>query len=122
MGSEQDTFAGFLALVAKSLAEPTPGSAAQAAELHLSRSQLDRLVIAAAGEPPARLHRRILLERAAYRLLVDHDATVLDIAVGAGYSSHEAFTRAFSRRYGATPCESSRAAYPFGGVPPRRAC
>jgi hypothetical protein len=55
-----------------------------------------------AGEPPAAFRRRILLERAAYRLLTT-DRTLLDVAVEAGYGSHEAFTRAFTRAYGVSP-------------------
>jgi hypothetical protein len=55
-----------------------------------------------AGEPPRRFRRRILLERAAYRLLSTR-RTVLDIAVEAGYGSHEAFTRAFTVAYGVSP-------------------
>ena len=51
----------------------------------LSRFHFDRVVAAAAGETPARLRRRVLLERAAYRL-ADHAADVLEIAVEAGYS------------------------------------
>ena len=55
--------------------------------------------------PGSRRHgsaARILLERAAYRMTTT-DATLLDIAVEAGYSSHEAFTRAFRREYGVAP-------------------
>jgi len=59
-------------------------------------------VSAVAGETPARLRRRILLERAAYRLVTSRDA-VLEIALEAGYSSNEAFTRAFQRAYGVGP-------------------
>ena len=57
---------------------------------------------AVAGEPPAAFRRRILLERAAYRMMTT-SAPLLDIAVEAGYGSHEAFTRAFSREYGTPP-------------------
>src|SRR6185312_2374740 len=63
---------------------------------------------AVAGESPARFRRRVLLERGAYRL-VTSDQSVLDVAVEAGYSSHEAFTRAFQRAYG-TPPSAWRAA------------
>src|SRR6478735_1302286 len=115
-----DTFARFLDLVAGALAAPSAGSAEQAASLHVSRSQLDRLVIAAAGEPPARLRRRIMLERAAYRLVVDEDVTVLDVAVEAGYSSHEAFTRAFSRMYGSAPARWRRRPGPIRVDAPSR--
>lgn len=102
MVSGVDTFARFLDELTSSLAAPHVQPDEQADRLYLSRSQLDRVVSAVAGETPVRLRRRILLERAAYRLLTA-DMTVLDVAVEAGYSSHEAFTRAFSRAYGAPP-------------------
>jgi hypothetical protein len=60
------------------------------------------VIRATAGEPPAAFRRRILLERAAFRLATSRDG-VLDAAVDAGYSSNEAFTRAFQRAYGVTP-------------------
>ena len=44
----------------------------------------------------------MLLERAAYRLVTTTDE-VLPVAVDAGYASHEAFTRAFTRAYGQPP-------------------
>jgi AraC family transcriptional regulator len=46
----------------------------------------------------------VLLERAAYRLRTS-EVTILDAAVEAGYSSHEAFTRAFRRANGASPSD-----------------
>jgi AraC family transcriptional regulator len=64
-------------------------------------------VAAVAGEPPHAFRRRILLERAAFRLLTSEDS-VLDVALEAGYASHEAFTRAFRRAYGRTPSEWRR--------------
>ncbi|MEV0004522.1 AraC family transcriptional regulator [Micromonospora sp. NPDC050980] len=84
------------------LDDPSAGPAGLAARAHLSRFHFDRLVAAATGEPPGALRRRLLLERAAHRL-VTSDRTVLDIAVEAGYGSHEAFTRAFQRSYGFVP-------------------
>ena len=60
------------------------------------------MISSVAGEPPQAFRRRILLERAAYRL-VTTTAPVVDVAVEAGYGSHEAFTRAFTRAYGAAP-------------------
>ena len=100
MSSQQDTLAEFVEAVAASLDEPARAGEL-AARVHLSRAQLDRVVSAAAGEPPGRLRRRILLERAAFRLLEGRG--ILDVAVEAGYSSNEAFTRAFHRSYGASP-------------------
>ncbi|MEU8607024.1 helix-turn-helix transcriptional regulator [Actinoplanes sp. NPDC048791] len=97
-----DTFAVFLSGVADCLDDHAVDSDALAGRLHLSRSHLDRLVAAASGETPARFRRRVLLERAAFRLLDTHTG-ILDVAVEAGYGSHEAFTRAFTRAYGQTP-------------------
>jgi AraC-like DNA-binding protein len=102
MGATSDTFARFLEILAGAMDDHQASGDAMAARAHLSRFHFDRLVSAAAGEPPAALRRRILLERAAYRLITtDHD--VLRIAVEAGYASHEAFTRAFTRAYGRSP-------------------
>lgn len=77
---------------------------------------LDRLA-EAAGYSPCHFHRifrglvgestdeyvrRLRLERAAQSLRY-RDQTVLAIALDAGYASHEAFTRAFTRFFGVTP-------------------
>jgi len=102
MAGDADTFARFVDLVSAQLDEQGAHGDELASRLHLSRSQLDRVVKATAGEPAGRFRRRILLERAAYRL-VTGDVGVLDVAVEAGYSSHEAFTGAFRRAYGAAP-------------------
>jgi AraC family transcriptional regulator len=102
-----DTFAAFIDVLAESLDDHDASGDELAARLHLSRFHFDRMISAAAGEPPAALRRRVLLERAAYRL-VTTDRTVLDVAVEAGYSSHEAFTRAFTRAYGTSPTEWRR--------------
>jgi AraC-like DNA-binding protein len=102
MGTTGDTFAAFVTVLAEAMDEHEATGTDLAARLRLSRFHLDRIISAAAGEPPARLRRRVLLERAAWRLLTS-DRTVLDVAVEAGYGSHEAFTRAFARAYGASP-------------------
>jgi AraC-like DNA-binding protein len=102
-----DTLGAFLEVLAEALDDHEAGAEELARRVHLSRYHLDRVIAATAGEPPARLRRRILLERAAYRLATTR-ATILDVAVEAGYSSHEAFTRAFTRAYGATPARWRR--------------
>jgi AraC family transcriptional regulator len=98
-----DAMARILDLAQAGLEDPSLGADELAARAYLSRFHFDRLVSASAGEPPGALRRRVLLERAAYRLTSWPDRTVLDIAVEAGYGSHEAFTRAFAKAYGATP-------------------
>lgn len=94
-----DTFARFVDALAGSLDDP----ASMALErLHLSRFHAGRIVSAAAGEAPEALRRRVLLERAAHRLRTSDD-DVLPVALDAGYTSHEAFTRAFQRAFGEPP-------------------
>jgi AraC family transcriptional regulator len=56
------------------------------------------------GETPLQLHRRLRLERAAWRLAERQD-TVLRIALDAGYDTHESFTRAFREAFGRSPSE-----------------
>ncbi len=67
-----------------------------------SRFHFDRVVAAAVGETPTAFRRRLLLERAAWRLAVEQ-VRVTDAAFDAGYTAPEAFTRAFVRAFDATP-------------------
>ena len=84
--------------------DPAAG-AELARRAHLSRFHFDRVSAAILGESPAAFRRRLLLERAAYELTRGTPAT--EAAFGAGYSSLEAFTRAFSRAYGVAPSRFS---------------
>ena len=97
-----DHFRGFVAVLAQALDDHEASGADLAGRLYLSLFHLDRIVSSVAGEPPNRFRRRVLLERAAYRLLTT-ELPILEVAVEAGYGSHEAFTRAFTRAYGASP-------------------
>lgn len=102
MTAPSDTFAAFVGVLSDALDDHEVTATDLAARVQLSRFHFDRVIAATAGESPARFRRRILLERAAFRL-VTGDASILEIAVEAGYSSHEAFTRAFARAYGVPP-------------------
>jgi AraC-like DNA-binding protein len=102
MSTRTDTFVGFVDALARHLDDHDARGEDLAARAYLSRFHFDRVVAAASGETPARFRRRVLLERAAYRLATS-DTGVLDVAVEAGYSSNEAFTRAFHRAYGLAP-------------------
>ncbi len=82
--SSADVFATFVDVVAESLDDPDTTGADLARRAYLSRFHFDRIVTAVAGESPAAFRRRVLLERAAYRLVSGADG-VLDIAVEAGY-------------------------------------
>lgn len=100
--STTDLFGAFVESLASHLDEHDADGDDLAARMYLSRSHFDRVVSATSGESPGRFRRRVLLERAAFRLRTTGTG-VLDIAVEAGYSSHEAFTRAFARAYGSAP-------------------
>jgi AraC family transcriptional regulator len=89
-------------LVEQSLDEPGLDAGELASRACLSRFHFDRLASAALGEPPGAFRRRLLLERAAYRL-VSTTETVIQIGAEAAYTSPDAFTRAFLRAYGITP-------------------
>src|SRR2546425_5917080 len=107
MNAATDTFAAFVDVLAEALDQHEVSAEDLADRVHLSRFHFDRVIAATAGEPPTALRRRVLLERAAHRLLTS-DRTVLDVAIEAGYGSHAAFTRAFSRAYGASPAQWRR--------------
>lgn len=73
-----------------------------AREAFQSRTQFHRLFRALLAETPAAMRRRLLLERAAWRLGRTADA-VTEIALDAQYGSLEAFTRAFRKAFGVSP-------------------
>ena len=102
MSAATDTFVAFVDLLADALDDHEATGRDLAARLYLSRYHFDRLISSVAGEPPSAFRRRILLERAAYRLVTTR-RSILDVAVDAGYGSHEAFSRAFTRAYGIGP-------------------
>ena len=73
-----------------------------ARQAYQSRTRFHRLFRAAVEETPAAMRRRLLLERAAYRL--GHSRSpVTEIALDANYGSLEAFTRAFRRAFRISP-------------------
>jgi AraC family transcriptional regulator len=74
---------------------------ALAARAMLSPFHFNRLVRAGIGEAPAAFRRRLLLERAAWRL--GRGATVIEASLEAGYEAVEAFSRAFTRAHGVPP-------------------
>ncbi len=107
MSTTTDTFARFVDVVADGMDDCDLDGDTVARRAHLSRFHFDRVVAAAAGETPGAFRRRLKLERAAYQLVAS-DSGVLDIAIDAGYGSHEAFTRAFARAYGVPPSKWRR--------------
>ncbi|WP_446666592.1 helix-turn-helix domain-containing protein [Flexivirga sp. B27] len=100
--SDGDAFEQLVALLAADPESLTAPPTELAAELHYSRFHFERMVSAISGETPTVFRRRILLERAAYRL-IRTDRTLVDVAQEAGFTSNAAFTRAFDRAYGMPP-------------------
>jgi len=68
----------------------------------LSPFHLHRVFSAVAGETPKQFTLRLRLERAAI-LLLTGEQSVLNVALSCGFQSHEAFCRAFRRRFGMSP-------------------
>jgi AraC family transcriptional regulator len=70
----------------------------------LSAFHFHRVFRGMVGETPLELTRRMRLERAAWRLATT-GRPVVQIALDAGFETHEAFTRAFHERYGSSPTD-----------------
>jgi AraC family transcriptional regulator len=83
--------------------------AALSRRIRWSQSRLHRGFTRLAGETPRRFAERIRLERAAVDLTTT-EASVLQISLAYGFSSHEVFSRAFRRRFDRSPQEHRRAA------------
>jgi AraC family transcriptional regulator len=71
---------------------------------YFSPYHFHRIFAAFTREPLAAFIRRLRLERAAQHLL-HLDAPVTEIALGAGYETPSAFTRAFAGHFGVSPTE-----------------
>ncbi|MGH1341134.1 MAG: helix-turn-helix transcriptional regulator [Nannocystales bacterium] len=85
-----------------------PTSLAELAEsAERSPTHFQRTFAKLVGESPKRYDTRLRLEAAAM-LLECGDTTVLDIALGAGFESHEGFTRAFRSLMGVSPRDFRR--------------
>ena len=81
------------------------GEAAAAAGMSLR--SFHRYFVALTGYRFGEYVRRRRLSRALDSIL-DSDESILEIAVAAGYGSHEAFTRAFKNEYGEAPLRFRR--------------
>ncbi|MCG8294714.1 AraC family transcriptional regulator [Pseudomonas entomophila] len=76
---------------------------ALSAVAHFSAFHFHRQFSAYVGVPVARYVQLMRLRRAAHRLVCQADFSVLDAAMGAGFESPEAFSRAFRRAFGQAP-------------------
>ena len=73
-----------------------------AGQADLSPYHFHRVFHSAVGETLKQYTQRLRLEQAAYHLKIQ-DASILDIALNAGFNNHETFSRAFKRWFGVSP-------------------
>lgn len=71
----------------------------------VSKFHFHRLFTAFTGLSLQQYIRWLRLKRAAYQLIVDKDESIINIAINAGFGSHEAFSRAFKRACGMSPSQ-----------------
>lgn len=83
----------------------------------VSRSEWYRRMAAAGVAQPVGVQRRLLLERAAYRL-THSDDSVSELGLQAGFENTSGFTRAFRRSYRLSPREYRRHAPTDWRIPP----
>lgn len=81
----------------------------RAQKVSLSRFHYQRVFRRSVGESPHQLHRRLLLERAAYDLRATTKGITV-IGLEADYASAEGFCRAFRRAFGLSPRSYRQAA------------
>ena len=70
-----------------------------------SKYHFHRLFTAYTGLSLQHYIRWLRLKRAAHQLVIDKDRSILDIAINAGFESHESFTRVFKQSCGMSPSE-----------------
>jgi AraC-like DNA-binding protein/uncharacterized damage-inducible protein DinB len=83
------------------LDEDNRSLAAMADDAFVSPYHFSRQLSRGAGEAPVAMRRRVMLERAAWRLA--RGGSVTEVAWEAGYESVEGFSRAFARAFGHPP-------------------
>jgi AraC family transcriptional regulator len=69
----------------------------------ISKFHFHRLFTAFTGLSLQQYIKWLRLKRAAHQLIANKDQSIINIAINAGFESHEAFTRAFKQACGFTP-------------------
>jgi AraC family transcriptional regulator len=76
----------------------------------VSKFHFHRLFTAFTGLSLQQYIRWLRLKRAAHQLIIDKDQSIINIAINAGFESHEAFSRAFKKACGFSPSQYRRGA------------
>ncbi len=71
----------------------------------ISKFHFHRLFTAFTGLSLQQYIRWLRLKRAARQLIIDKDQSIINIAINAGFESHEAFSRAFKKACGFSPSQ-----------------
>lgn len=111
-GMRSETKREYTARVEEAIAPIRSGEDASSVEeladkAAFSRFHFQRLFKSVMGETPGELRRRLLLERAAWRLRAG-DGSVTEIAFDAEFKSLEGFIRAFGKAFGLSPSRYRR--------------
>ena len=72
---------------------------------YISKFHFHRLFTAFTGLSLKQYIRWLRLKRAAHQLIVNKDQPIINIAINAGFESHEAFSRAFKKVCGFNPSQ-----------------
>lgn len=72
---------------------------------YISKYHFHRLFTAFTGLSLQHYIRWLRLKRAAHQLIIDKDQSIINIAINAGFESHEAFSRAFKKACGFNPSQ-----------------
>src|SRR6478752_506978 len=84
-----------------------------------SKYHFHRLFTAFTGLSLQQYIRWLRLKRAAHQLIIDKDQPIINIAINAGFESHEAFTRVFKKTCGVSPSQfRERADFSYWEQPP----
>lgn len=78
---------------------------------YFSKYHFHRLFTVYTGLPLMSYIKWLRLKRAAHQLIVHKEETIINIALGAGFESHEAFSRAFKQVCGQSPSAFRRKAH-----------
>ena len=78
-----------------------------AAQVHITRRQLERLFQDHLQTSPVQFYLRLRLERARH-LLRQTSMGVIEVGLACGFASASAFSRAYRRKYGVAPSEDRR--------------
>lgn len=70
-----------------------------------SKYHFHRLFTSYTGLSLQQYIRWLRLKRAAHQMIVEKEKSIIEIAINAGFESHESFTRAFKQSCGVTPSE-----------------